>query len=61
MNRKISKVVFVNNTDACDSFVREAVVEAVREGLPLSEELADIFTLTIVEVEDGIRGVLNWA
>jgi hypothetical protein len=69
-SRKSSPVVngnhlFVDNTgEAFHEFVYPYVRDAVKNGTPLPEELADSFTLTILKGfnDDGSdRGILNWA
>lgn len=59
MSKRYSNVILVNNT-GCDIRDFDAeIIAAVRNGGRLPEELADLFTLTIIEVDDGIRGILN--
>lgn len=58
---QISSVAFANNTDADLSMFRPLIMDAIKNGTPLDEEISDMFSLTIVEVSDGIRGIINWA
>ena len=60
---KTSKIILANNTDADIVAIGADVpiLEAIRNGsTELPEEIADLFELKLVEVDDGIRGVLYW-
>lgn len=58
---KFSHVILVNNTGADIRGFDDAIISAIRGGVSLHEELADTFDLKIIQVEDGFRGILNWA
>ncbi len=59
---KLSSRVYVNNTGVTfESVIHNEIMAALRENRPLGEEVADLITLTRVEVEDGTRGVVDWA
>ncbi len=58
---KVSKVAYVNRTGADIRFLDHMILHAVKTGTELPEDIADIFTLEIIEVEDGIRGLLDFA
>jgi hypothetical protein len=57
----VSKTSIVNNTDADLTMFRPLIMDSIQNGSPLDEEIADMFSLTIVEASDGIRGIINWA
>jgi hypothetical protein len=40
---------------------REHFIAYVVHGTPLPEELADLFAVSTVEVDDGLRGIVDWA
>jgi hypothetical protein len=62
MNRsKLSSVALVNNTNADTSEFRGIFITAIINGSPLPEEIADLFNLRVIEVEDGLRGILDFA
>jgi len=56
-----SKTILVNNTGADLREFDAIFIASVKNGGNLPADLADLFTLTIVEVEDGIRGIINWS
>lgn len=56
-----SKIILGDNTGGAYRDFESDVLAAVRSGGQLPDELADIFALTFVEVEDGTRAILNWA
>jgi hypothetical protein len=60
-NKMFSNVILVNNTGADLSKFENEFISAVRNGGNLPEELADLFTLNIITVEDGLRGILDFA
>lgn len=56
--------VFVNRTNADVRRWDQAIIRSVRTGVPLPEEISDLFVLTIRHDlnEDGTpRGFLDWA
>jgi hypothetical protein len=58
---KFSKVILANMTGEDLRGFDHVFLDAVRNGGVLPPELADLFTMTLVEVEDGIRGVIRFA
>lgn len=54
-----SAVILVNNTGRDVSRFDRELVAAVRNGGTLPAYLADVFTLTLVTVRDGVRGILE--
>lgn len=56
-----SQTIYVNNTGADLREFHNEIVAAIKNGGALPEEIADVFTLSLVTVEDGIRGVVGWA
>ena len=61
MTNYTSKTILANNTGADLRTFDAHFIAYVRDGKALPAELADLFTVTIVEAEDGIRGVIDWA
>jgi hypothetical protein len=61
MNAKLSKVALVNNTNADTSEFSSIFVASIINETPLPEEIADLFNLRVIEVEDGLRGILDFA
>lgn len=61
MTAKLSKIALVNNTNADTSDFRTIFVSSIINGTALPEEIADLFDLKVIEVEDGLRGILNFA
>jgi hypothetical protein len=61
MTAKLSKVALVNNTNADTSEFSAIFVSSIINGTALPEEIADLFDLKVIEVEDGLRGILNFA
>ena len=59
----LSKTAFVNNTtaDLRAFHIEEAIINSIKTGADLPKEISDLFTLTIIHVSDGIRGIINWA
>jgi hypothetical protein len=53
--------MLVNNTNADVRDYEDAIIQRVREGKPLPDELEDIFNLKIIQVNGENRGILNWA
>ncbi len=60
MNAADAKIMLVNNTGESVIFPR-AIIACIRNNSPLPEELADVFTLKIIEVGGERRGILDWA
>jgi hypothetical protein len=56
-----STVILVNNTCADISNFTNIFINAIITNSDLPEEIADLFSLEIINVEDGIRGILNFA
>jgi hypothetical protein len=61
MTAKLSKVALVNNTNADTSEFSSLFIASIVNGTPLPEEIADLFHLKVIEVEDGLRGILDFA
>ena len=61
MTAKLSKVSIVHNTNADTSEFRDIFIYCIINGTALPEEIADLFDLKVIEVEDGLRGILNFA
>ena len=61
MTTKLSKIALVNNTNADTSDFRAIFVSCIVNGTALPEEIADLFDLKVIEVEDGLRGILDFA
>ena len=61
MTAKLSKIALVNNTNADTSDFRTIFGSSIINGTALPEEIADLFDLKVIEVEDGLRGILNFA
>ena len=59
--RKISTRAIFNCTGADIDFASEAILDAIKTGTDLPEEIADLLTLTVVDGDDGIRGRINWS
>lgn len=59
-NGNATKIMLVNNTGEPVIFP-EAIIDCIRNASPLPEELADLFTLKIVEIGGERRGILDWA
>lgn len=62
--KRFSKVILADNTagEICKvPAVLDAIVAAILGDGVLPEEISDLFTLEMVEVEDGWRGVVRWA
>lgn len=54
--------LLVNNTGSdIRGEIEAAVWDAARSGSALPEEIADLFTLTVVEVDGEIRAILDAA
>lgn len=60
MTNKLSKVALVNNTNADTSEFSGIFITSIINGTALPEEIADLFDLKVIEVEDGLRGILNF-
>ena len=54
-------ITLVNNTSCNISMFDAEIINAVKTGCGLPEELADLFTLTIITVDGLPRGILNAA
>ena len=54
-------IIIVNNTNANISMFIDAVVSAAKAGTSLPEEIADIFTMKIVNIGEKVRVIINWA
>lgn len=61
--RETHRLALVNNTDADlrDMGLDELIIEGIRNGSGLPEDVADLFHLEIIEVEGKARGILTWA
>ena len=58
----MKNVILVNNTQSdIRGFVEAAIINAVKTDGVLPEELQDIFTLEVIEVDGEVRGILNAA
>ena len=64
MTNKLSNVALVNNTNA-DTYYhadfRRIFIASIINGTSLPEEIADLFSLKVIEVEDGLRGIIDFA
>ena len=60
---KFSKhIYYANNGMNTFQFgLHEIIIDFITKSNPLPEEFADIIKIDLVEVEDGIRGIINWA
>lgn len=58
---KTSQTILVNNTGEDFGEFAEYFVACVRDGAELPEELADLFTVDVIEVADGMRGIVEWS
>ena len=58
---EMTNIVLVNNTGCNITMFDAEIINAVKTGGGLPEELADIFTLTIITVNGNVRGILNAA
>lgn len=58
---QLSKVAYVDNVQGATRDFSDKIIVAIKNGGKLPEELANLFTIIIVEVEDGIRGIINWS
>lgn len=54
-------VIFANNTNADIRDFDNIIIDCVKNNKSLPEELADLFTLDIIEVDGLPRGILNFA
>lgn len=59
-NENAIKIKLVNNTGE-PVIYSAAIIDCIRTASPLPEELADLFTLKIIEVASERRGILDWA
>ena len=57
----ISAVAYVNNTDADLSMFHPLIMDTIKNGTTIDEDFSDLFSLNIVQVADGVRGIINWA
>jgi hypothetical protein len=58
----ISAICLFNKTGEDISMFRPIIMDCIKNlSTDLPEEIADIFSLNIITVDDGIRGVLDWA
>lgn len=55
------KIKICNNTKSDIRLFDSALVECVKNGLPLPDDLSDIFSLEVIEVNGEKRGIVNWA
>jgi hypothetical protein len=58
---QVSTVAYANNTDADLSMFHLIIMDAIKNGITIDEDFSDLFTLNIVQVADGVRGIINWA
>jgi len=58
---QVSAVAYANNTDADLSMFHPLIMDAIKNGTPIDEDFSDLFSLNIVQVADGVRGIINWA
>jgi len=58
---KTSNVILANNTNVDLRMFDAHLMAVVRGEVTLSEDLSDLITVTIIEVADGARGIINWA
>lgn len=61
MATKFSEIILFNRAGADTRMFDAAILDCIRNSKPLPDEIADLFTLTPVEVADGTRFVLDWA
>lgn len=54
-------VIFTNNTGSDVRQFDKIIIDCVKNDKPLPEEIADIFTLDIIEVDGLPRGILRFA
>ena len=54
------RIKLVNNTGEPVIYA-PTIVDCIRNASPLPEELADLFTLKIIEINGERRGILDWA
>jgi hypothetical protein len=57
----MKKVILVNNTRSDIRDFDTVFIECVRNNKPLPEELADLFTLEVVEIDGERRGTIRAA
>lgn len=58
------RVILVNNlpTDLRKCGVEDAILECLKNGTPLPEEIADVFVLrVVVDTPEEVRGVVDFA
>ena len=60
-NTNHSNIILVNNTCANITEFTNIFISAIINNTSLPEEIADLFTLKIITVEDGVRGILDFA
>ena len=58
---KTSNIILVNNTNSDISAFDKIFINAIKTNSPLPDEIADLFDLKIIDAEDGVRGILNFA
>lgn len=56
-----SQIIYVNNTGTDLREFHNEIVDAIKNGGTLPEALSDLLSLSLVNVADGIRGVVDWA
>lgn len=54
-------IILVNNTSSDIRLIEAAIIEAIKAGQPLPEDLADMFSLEVITVDGKPRGILNFA
>lgn len=55
-----SNIMVVNNTGRDLRMFEPAIKDSIANNKPLPEEIADLFTLTVVKAGDKIRGIIDW-
>lgn len=57
----MKNVILVNNTGCNIKDFDSVLINCVKNNKPLPEELADLFTLEVITVDNEYRGILNAA
>jgi hypothetical protein len=52
--------MIVNNTGKDLSMFNKVIMDCIVNNKPLPEEISDIFTLKIINVNGQLRGVIDW-
>lgn len=57
---EISATAYVDNVQGATRGFHAQIMDAIRNGTELPEEIRDLFDIEIIAVHDGLRGIVHW-